>query len=1179
MSDRPTELTREQKAAIETRGVSIGLSAGAGCGKTFVLTERFLTHLAPHASGDRHGRDPFSQVVAITFTDRAAREMRDRIHKACRQRLDDCPPDEVEHWLSILHRIDGARISTIHSFCAAFLRRHAVAAAVDPRFKLLEEETGDALVRLSIERTVRRLLEQGDSNCLKLVVHYGLEGARRAIEKLLSGHVLLDAGAFSGRTADEFQSAWTEHLQNRFIPQLLRDLAASPLVAEILGLLNEHDSSNAVMRQRRTLLIGRLAALGTADPTATVPLLQEIRDAAQVQRGGGKKAWPSEEAYEAVKTVFAKLREEIGKVLTLAVVNAEDITRDAELTAAAVNVVDAVASDFAAAKSEAGLLDFDDLLVRTRDLLRSSEAARNEASESIAALLVDEFQDTDRIQSEIVRTLVGGTLKTGKLFVVGDAKQSIYRFRQADPTVFDDLRRAIPEAGRLPLTRNFRSQPEILNFVNAVFAAALNVTYEPLVPHLKQVSPTPCIEFLFAAPNSDDEESDRAEDRRRQEANWMARRIQQLLSDPTPRIPEKDPDTGKRVLRPPRAGDIAILFRALSDVAIYEDAFRRMGIDYYLVGGRAFFAQQEVYDLVNLCSFLNDPDDAIGLVGILRSPFFSVADDTLFSLAGGDRPLWQVLGAPLPSFLPESQQEQIRSASRVLGDLLHAKDRIPLAELLQRAIEMTGYDASLLHEFLGRRKVANLRKLIDMARQFDRSGLATLTDFVQRLRDSIREETIEELAATHPEASNVVKLMTVHQSKGLEFPIVIIADMDRHSLSGSLEATYHREFGPLLPPPAFGDEKRLHVAMRMARHIESSEDEEESLRVLYVAMTRAADYLILSSGLPANRRLRSSWLKLLAERFDLSTGLPAGDPYLGTKLKTGKKSLDAIPDIFVHRKPPEIAVVRRSQQRQAPLTRFREIVEAGEAAPLPSLMQPVLATSSVRPQLSVSAIEQADAYLRGSTSRRPAFVDLTEESDPSANEDDATLVGTVVHGVIERLEGRSAEQIDALVNAAVRGLSPLDSQRISAESVRRRVQSFIDSDLPVELSQSGRCFREIDFLLTWPVDATVGNERATISGKLDCLLQTQDGAWKILDYKTGRVPESDPAALAEHFSIQLVLYARAVEAMIGRLPDSIEIVALHDELRRFPLTLWKEFVEPVASRIDAAVKLLTEASR
>jgi len=504
--------------------------------------------------------------------------------------------------------------------------------------------------------------------------------------------------------------------------------------------------------------------------------------------------------------------------------------------------------------------------------------------------------------------------------------------------------------------------------------------------------------------------------------------------------------------------------------------------------------------------------------------------------------------------------------------------------LLELAVELTGYDASLLHEFLGPRKVANLRKLIDMARDFDRSGRGTLSDFAQRLRDSVSEETVEALAATHPEASNVVRLMTIHQAKGLEFPLVIIADMDRENRGPSSDAVYHREFGPLLPQPTAGPEESHHLAMQMHRYVEKREDEAEALRVLYVATTRAADHLILSAGLDANGRPRSLWMKLLAERFDLRTGLPKGDPYFGMSLK-GQASPGAIPEIHVHQKIPQQTVAASHKKKLVPLARFRELVESGEAGDLPPLMRPLPSIRAATPRFSVSAIERADALLRGSESKW-SFASEPFDEDDLPDSDDPTVLGSVLHSVIDRLPwslgpssdrptaGFDSSTIANIVSAALRGMSSSDAKSVSVDTVIRRTEAFVKSQLWAELAGAKRWFREIDFLLPWPSVAAHGTEKAIISGQIDCLVQTADGGWKIIDYKTGRVPEDDPAALSEHFSIQMVLYSQAVRAMTGRFPDSIEIVALHDTIDRFPLTLWDEFVDRVSCRIDAAIGLL-----
>jgi ATP-dependent helicase/nuclease subunit A len=352
---------------------------------------------------------------------------------------------------------------------------------------------------------------------------------------------------------------------------------------------------------------------------------------------------------------------------------------------------------------------------------------------------------------------------------------------------------------------------------------------------------------------------------------------------------------------------------------------------------------------------------------------------------------------------------------------------------------------------------------------------------------------------------------------------------------------------------------------------------------LYVALTRAADHLILSGGLDAPGRPHSQWMKLVAQRFDLQTGLPKVDPYFGSTLK-GPGS-EAIPAIRAHLTIPKRASGTTRKTKLASLARFREIVEAGESGALPPLMRPLPPSRGPAPQISVSAIEQADEYLRSLDDGRLIFADPLKANDDEGN-DDPTILGTVIHNIIDLLPwsfpangepaaAASSERLAAIVKAALRGLSPSQARRVSAETAVRRVEALVQSKLWKELTAARRWMREIDFLLPWPLDSAHGKERAIVSGQIDCLLQNAKGNWKIIDYKTGSVPAADPAALFDHFSIQLILYAQAVRAMTGQLPDSIEIVALHESIHRFPLTLWKESLGSVTRRVDAAVELLT----
>ncbi len=586
-----------------------------------------------------------------------------------------------------------------------------------------------------------------------------------------------------------------------------------------------------------------------------------------------------------------------------------------------------VADEYAQQKRSEGQLDFDDLLCLARNLLRDNESVRRRAMRGIELLMVDEFQDTDPVQADLVRLLCGDRLSDGRLFLVGDAKQSIYRFRRADPRVFAALRNDLTAEGRLPLTTNFRSQPAILRFVNYTFAAEMD-EYESLVPlDPQQLSPEPSVEFLFSI---SEDKSDNAELRRRREARWIARRIKGMLDDATPRV--RDGGTLRRV----RPGDIAILFRALSNVQLYEQAIVDEGLEYYLAGGRAFFAQQEVHDLAHLCRWLENPDDQLSLAGVLRSPFFGLNDDTLLLLKP-ERSARFIDGLHHPPSLPETQGEQVRRAAAVLDELKACKDFVGTADLIRLAVERTGYDAALLCEHLGPRKLANLRKLIALAQSLDDAGGVTLGEFVVRLNEAIREQDKEELAATHPEVSDVLRLMTIHQSKGLEFPVVFVADLDGNRRGGEHSACYDRRLGPIFPLPDEGEGRPPHLGQLLHRSEQNREDEAEQIRLFYVATTRAKDHLVLSACLQHDAKPRSPWMQLLARQFDLQTGLPAADPYLGLAGGQAREPMD-VPNVFFHREEPSVVAAESSAKREhSTLTEFREFVSRAEPVPLPPI--------------------------------------------------------------------------------------------------------------------------------------------------------------------------------------------------------------------------------------------------
>lgn len=1219
--DAKPQFTDQQAAAILTRHVSIALSAGAGCGKTFVLTQRFLAGLEPSSSGDRDVS--LHSLVAITFTDRAAREMRDRIRAACHDRLRQCDSDAVDHWLEVLRGLDSARISTIHSFCTSLLRSQAVEAGLDPSFAVLEPALADTLLRHVVRDTLNGLLETRDPDAVQFVVMYGLERTRDLLRNLTTQRFQIDFRTFAETTPEQLSAAWLRKWRTDVAPKLIRTFRESPLVARVLELISGAPCT-------RDKMVERIANLATLLPIEIpwdnpVDSLTAVRENATVVGGGTEKDWVSKERQEQVKDAFAKLRSTIDRLQKDLSFDEADVTLAAEIACRALRLTEQTANAYALAKRVQGVLDFDDLLLHARNLLRDHPNVRQRVAAGVRLLMVDEFQDTDPVQADVVRFLCGEAITRGKLFMVGDRKQSIYRFRRADPTVFATMSAELPAAGRLPLNINFRSQPAVLNFVNQMFAPAME-GYEALRPFREdQFSPTPAIEFLFAtfdaadmdptvneaassASMGDDDVRPKAGELRRREADWIARRISSLLEDPTPRIRTKHRDeNGRPILRRTEPGDIVILFRALSSVQEYESALRKFGIEYYLVGGKAFFAQQEVFDLLNLCRYLDDCDDLIGLMGVLRSPFFNLDDDAIHAIvfrssdeqasdsradSNDEGPLpstsYSRFASSLhvnlylepPSHLPESQRDRIAFAARVLSELRASKDRIPLTDLLNQAIERTGYDASLLAEFLGRRKLANLRKLIEMARQFDKGEFFTLKDFVTRLQTSVLDETDEEFATTLPESGDVVRLMSIHQSKGLEFPVVIVADIDRKGPPRSSDSVLHPELGPLVTlPQQFGNEPK-NLALRMHLLAEEEADAEETIRLFYVACTRAADYLILSAGLDPAKSSHSPWMNVVESRFDIKTGLLKFDALLGASSESTANP-DTIPEVLVHRVPCEAKVAEAVSEREIAVGELPHQVLTAEPAEFPTSARVFGRDTSDTFVTSVSRLEAIDAELNSISHSHGNQRSLELENDV-IDLDMASTLGTLVHSVLERVNFENVENWEQLLASAARR-GPDQPHESLIEQAREMLNSFFASPFLAELAFAKSIHREIDFLLPWKRQAETSESKPSttarpsplIAGIIDLLVETDRG-WHVLDYKTGHFPlKGEIEKLLAPYELQLGIYAYAVEQWFGVMPQELSLIVFRPEPRRITLPWSAERWQRIRARIDRALATMS----
>ncbi|MGI9458185.1 MAG: UvrD-helicase domain-containing protein, partial [Aeoliella sp.] len=797
-----TSLTDEQHAALSAHDRSVSLAAGAGCGKTFVLTERFLSYLDPL---QLEPNAELPELVAITFTDAAAREMRDRIRRRCYQRFqqaDDTGQRAI--WKQLLSALDAARISTIHSFCATLLRSYSAEAALDPRFELLDPPAAELLRLQTLDDHLRQLLVASDERLIRLATHFGLSSLRDSIADLLGNELPAVSADWHDASPEQLVAHWRERYQTQFAPAAIARLLASEPVQQ----LQHYCAATPITTPKFLKRAGEIVALLETFAASESPHLaaEQLRELAKVQGVCTKKDWDDAAEYETYKNACSKVRDLVDRSILRGPLATGPLTDAATLGLDLLRLVSAVDQRYRLVKQHRNVLEFDDLLSRTHALLVDERypQVRQDLARNTRLLMVDEFQDTNPLQVAIVKALCGQDWSAQGLFVVGDFKQSIYRFRGAEPSVSSELRATLPAESRLSLTTNFRSQPAILDFVNALFHDCFADFYEPLVAHRPQLTPTPAVEFLWSTPRQNSPTTPisgrrgAADLARGQEAGDIARRLAQLLDGGEPLVVDVG-SGGEPFARPLQLGDIAILLRTLSDVALYEEALREYGLDYFLAGGHAFYAQQEIYDILHLLRTCASPIDDLSLAGLLRSPMFALADETLFWLVEyGETLNGGLFGGTLPEELSATERSKVLRAATTIGGLREKKDLLLVSELLHEAIAATGYDAILQTEFLGERKWANVQKLIEQARSIDRMRPGDLHGFVTQLSEFVVRAPKESLAATRADG-DVIRIMTIHYAKGLEFPLVVLPDLDRPNVPGSRQPVLDESLGPLVP--------------------------------------------------------------------------------------------------------------------------------------------------------------------------------------------------------------------------------------------------------------------------------------------------------------------------------------------------------------------------------------------
>jgi ATP-dependent exoDNAse (exonuclease V) beta subunit len=816
-----------------------------------------------------------------------------------------------------------------------------------------------------------------------------------------------------------------------------------------------------------------------------------------------------------------------------------------------------LAASFAAAKRDERVVIFDDLLLRTRELLDHSTTIRVRYQAMLRALLLDEFQDTDSIQQDILFRLVEGDAggAAPELFVVGDEKQSIYRFRGADVAGFERLRARLASSGisELPLRGNRRSSPNIVAFINGLGAKLMcspeqkppaswvEWSSEHELSALRVTALNPAVEIIVAIPEAPIQSALVADDhpqgisaggprklnagrKRLLEGRSIASRISQLTDK------ELVMDLASGELREVRYGDIVLLLRAFTDVTIYETALLDAGIPCYTIKGRGFFACQEVLDVIELLTAVDDKENSLALAAALRSPFFGLSDNCLAEVALHREPVDEtaasspgrafsaIFAASGPEFSwLSTERDEAVSAWRILDELHKLSRRGPIAAVVECALGASSYEAVMLGLRQGSQRVANLRKLINLARDFDSRRLFNFHDFVVYLRRLAEQQPYEPPAQILGENDNVVRLMTVHQAKGLEFPVVFVADAGRRPDNDTRNPVTDPDNGLLLrDATGSGMDEIPNQKLSEFRKRSSSEQHAESLRLLYVALSRARDRLIISEG-----PMVQGWAKQIRDFI--------GDETCRTFAISGREQQ------LLNRADANILL--RCPQFDAagdpiPLPLRAGAEELGTLAQHRLNFQPTTAHEVVISPTALADFEQCP--------RQFHFRHRLKLPDSSAGlgrtESSAATMGSVAHGVLERLQfgGASESEIRQLADqlGVSAGLGSPERSMIAADLVRCMTNPNLNEPSAHEV----------------PFFHHIG-DAVFVRGQIDALFE-RGGRLIVRDYKYAH-----SSGELERYQVQMQTYALAVADAYRGAGVEAEIVFLKDKGAIVPVPL------------------------
>lgn len=1109
--------TKRQQEAISCHDVSMVVTAGAGTGKTFVLVEKYLNLVQ-----DQGYR--ISDVLALTFTEKAAAEMKERIRKSIAERLKEDPENQV--WKDAHEELVIVPVMTFHSFCAQILREFAIEAGLDPGFLILDKGEALAIEREAFKTLLRKPPEEIHEPLIRLLALVEKHQVSQILTTLSKNpEIFKEFIENLANNPEKILNSWEiflESVRTPVVMQFFTDPEIGDAISDFIRFWDKYKNQEDSAVRYLSKVCPYLSVISSDIPPKilykTVEEFLKIRPKGNI---GSKKVWDADDLnrFRKAKTCLIEAFENAIPYFSLY------LKKDSVFTASTLaffHDLGIVAGYYfellRTIKRQVNGVDFNDLIQLTKEFLRSNQdIVKQHIRPRYKYILVDEFQDTDPAQFDII-TAITGDLKpeTKSLFIVGDPKQSIYLFRNADVTRFKEAQNRILNDCRgnhINLDISFRSCREVIGCVNHLFSGIFasaekpwEFGYEPIRVYDGRKTIPGSITVLL--PGKAPKGSGRS-DTKEIEAGMVADLVHQIVSTGSFHITDQE-----GVPRPAGYGDIAILIERRTHLSSYTNALSRKEAPFYVHGGIGFYSRQEIYDLYSVLSFLLRPFDSAALFGVFRTPWFGLSDPALYHVVHvkGAKRGWSLYeklkecaeiiqssnDSPSGKMLlfSTSDQEKIVRASRLLEKWGKLAGRVPVVSLISEIIResdiLTIYGAMEQ----GEQQAANLTKLIGIIRGRTEGGYYSLFDLVSDMAVSISDEEREGEAALDTLSQTSVNIMTVHASKGLEFPVVILPDMgsSREGKQDSiLSGDNSNLFGVKIPDPDADYEiceTPVYTALSLIR---KEKEVAERKRLFYVGATRARDHLVFCGKQPdkfyesvdkSNNRI--DWVCTL---FGITKDIAENGGIIPIDPKDGGKKID----VTVLTDPDQITRIW-AHEMQAPLIIPEEYsgmsgTRRGKCESLHDkrkrINRPVPATGLISHRLITDPEED----------------NVQKVLIPGSAHLNSDEIGILLHQIFSGKDPGSV--------LASYGIRNPEADAFCASLYKH----FLNTPL---IKNAARSYQEVSFI------SYSGNYPVT--GRIDRLIQINDNEWAVIDYKSGKLSGSD---------LQMNIYRIAAESLTG----------------------------------------------